>query len=331
MNNTRRHMLRQLGRLGAGLGLAAVGLTAQAQSFPSRPVRILTPFPAGAGPDAALRVLAEQLSARWQQPVVVDNRTGGNGFIAVSAFRQGAADGHDLILLDSNHITTHPSTFAKLPYDVQRDFTPLAMILRTPFFITVAADSPYKTAEDLVAAARAKPGAVTYGSWFIGSPGHIGALRLEKLKDVHMTHVPYRDFGQLYAAVSTREVDWALGSAASAGPMERAGRIRFLAIAGPTRDPAYPNVPATAEIASLKGFEVSAWAGLFAPKALPPASRDKIAADIAAVMARPDIVERNRSFGYEVPPLTPTAFAELITRETNDWRPVIKSVDLRLD
>ena len=331
MNLSRRHTLRRLGLLGVACGLAALGLPAQAQSFPSKPVRILTPFPAGAGPDAALRVLAEQLSARWQQPVVVDNRTGGNGFIAVSAFKQGAQDGHDLILLDSNHITTHPSTFAKLPYDVQRDFTPLAMILRTPFFIAVAADSPYKTAEDLVAAARAKPGAVTYGSWFIGSPGHIGALRLEKQKEVHMTHVPYRDFGQLYAAVSTKEVDWALGSVASAGPMERSGRIRFLAVAAPARDPAYPNVPATAEIASLRGFEVSAWAGLFAPKALPSAIRDQIGADIKAVMARPDIVERNRSFGYEVPPLSPAAFAELIVRETSDWRPIIKSVDLRLD
>ena len=328
MNPTRRHALR---RIGTTLALAALGLPALAQSFPSKPVRITTPFPAGAGPDAALRVLAEQLSVKWQQPVVVDNRTGGNGFIAVSAFRQGAQDGHDLVLLDSNHITTHHSTFATLPYDVQRDFTPVALILRTPFFIAVAADSPYKTAEDLVAAAKARPGAVTYGSWFIGSPGHIGALRLEKQKDVHMTHVPYRDFGQLYAAVSTKEVDWALGSVASAGPMERSGRIRFLAIAAPTRDPAYPNVPATAEIASLKGFEVSAWAGLFAPKALPAATRDRIAADIKAVLARPDIVERNRGFGYEVPPLSPVEFAELIGRETSDWRAVIKSVDLRLD
>ena len=174
-----------------------------------------------------MRVLAEQLSSKWGQPVLVDNRPGGNGFIAVAALKQSTTDGHDLILLDSNHTTTHPSTFSKLPYDVQRDFLPIAMILRTPFFIAVAADSPYKSVDDLLAAARAKPGAINCGSWFIGSPGHIGALRLERFKDVKMTHVPYRDFGQLYAAVSNKEVDWALASAASGQSMEKGGRIRF--------------------------------------------------------------------------------------------------------
>lgn len=329
---TRRTAFYRLATLGAACCLAlATAPVAAADAFPTRPVRVFTPFPAGSGPDAALRVLAEQLSLKWGQPVLVDNRPGGNGFIAAGVFKQGATDGHDLILLDSNHTTTHPSTFKKLPYDVVRDFVPISMILRTPFFIAVAADSPYKSIDELLAAAKPKPGAINYGSWFIGSPGHIGALRLERFKDVKMTHVPYRDFGQLYAAVSNKEVDWALASAASGQSMERGGRIRFLALAAPVRDPLYPDVPATAEIASLKGFEVSAWAGIFGPQGMPPAIRSQISADIAQIMARPEIAERNRTFGYEVPKLSPQAFTELIARETNEWREIIKAVDLRLD
>jgi tripartite-type tricarboxylate transporter receptor subunit TctC len=263
--------------------------------------------------------------------VIVDNKPGGNGFVAVAAFRQGSSDGHDLMLLDSNHTTTHPSTFAKLPYDVQRDFSPISMILRTPFFFAVAMDSPYKSVEDIVAAAKKKPGGVNYGSWFVGSPGHIGALQLEKFRDVQMTHVPYKDFGQLYAAVSNKEVDFALASVASGGPMERGGRMRFIQIAAPQRDPLYPNVVATGEVPALKGYNVSAWAGLFAPKQAPDAVRDKIAADIAAVMELPEMKERNRTFGYEVPKLSPAQFNDLILAETRDWREVIKASNLRLD
>lgn len=113
--------------------------------------------------------------------MVIDNKPGGNGFIAVAAFKQGSADGHDLIQLDNTHVTTHPQTFSKLPYDVAADFAPLRMMLRTPFFVAVAADSPFNSIDDIVAAAKAAPGRINYGSWFIGSPGHLGALRLQSM------------------------------------------------------------------------------------------------------------------------------------------------------
>jgi tripartite-type tricarboxylate transporter receptor subunit TctC len=228
-------------------------------------------------------------------------------------------------------MTTHPHTFSKLPYKVQDDFVPLTQILRTAFFITVAADSPFKTVEDLVAAAKAKPGVINYGSWFIGSPGHIGAVRLEAMKGLQMTHVPFRDFGALYAAVSTKEVDWALGSAASAGPMQRSGRLRFLALAAPKRDPLYPDVPATAEMPALRGFEVSAWTGLFGPQAMPQAARDRVVAEVAKVMAKPEVVERYRTLGFEAPNLSGKAFNDLIVRETRSWGEVIRAANFKLD
>jgi tripartite-type tricarboxylate transporter receptor subunit TctC len=327
----RRHALKTLSMLGAGALLALSGSQALAQAFPTKPVRITTPFPAGSGPDAAMRVLGEHLGRKWGQAVVIDNKPGGNGFVAMAAFKQGPADGYNLVMLDSNHTTTHPHTFSKLPYDVQKDLQPVGMILRTPFFMAVAADSPHKTAADIVAAAKAKPDAVTYGSWFLGSPGHIGALRLQVLKDISMTHIPYKDFGMLYTAVATKEVDWALGSAASAGPLERSGKIKFLALAAAQRDPLYPDVPATAELPGLKGFEVSAWAGVFAPRGTPAAVRDRIAADIAQALTKPDVVERYRKFGYEAPKLTPAAFGRLMQAETKTWGEVIKASNLKLD
>jgi tripartite-type tricarboxylate transporter receptor subunit TctC len=326
---------RQALKILAGFSAAALATSpasrARAQSFPSKPVRIVTPFPPGSGPDAALRLVSDRLSRKWGQPVLVDNKPGGNGFIAVAAFKQGSTDGHDLIELDSGHITTHPHTFSKLPYDVANDFMPLRMILRTQFFVAVAADSPFKTLDDIVAAARAEPGKVNYGSWFIGSPGHIGALRLQSMTGVQMTHVPYRDFGQLYTAVANKEVDWALGSIASAGSMEQAGKIRFIALAAPARDRLYPNVPCTAESPTLRGYEVSGWAGLFGPHALPAALRGKIAADIAEALAAPEVVERYRTLGYEAPDLDPTAFADLIGSETRGWGEVIQTAHLKLD
>lgn len=315
----------------AGLMALALAAPAQAQTFPTRTVRITTPFPAGSGPDAALRIVAERLAKKWGQPVVIENKAGGNGFIAVSAFKQGSGDGHDLLQLDNNHFTTHQHTFSKLPYDAEKEFAPLHMILRTPFFVAVAADSPFKTADEIVAAAQARPGKVTYGSWFIGSPGHMGALRLQAMKGLDMLHVPYRDFGQLYASVANKEVDWALASIASAGALERTGRIRFITLAAAQRDPLYPNVPATGEMPTLRGYEVSGWTGLLAPKGAPAAVREKITTDIAEVLTAEDVLERYRAIGYEAPSVGGTAFAELIRRESQAWATTIRAANLKLD
>lgn len=329
--NDRRKAMQAIAACGAAALSPLLAGRAVAQTFPGKPVRVTTPFPAGSGPDAALRLVAEHLGKMWSQPVVIENKPGGGGFIAVSQFKQGATDGHDLIQLDSNHITTHPHTYKKLPYNVEADFAPLGMILRTPFFVTVAADSPIKTVDDLIVKAKAKQDSMFYGSWFVGSPGHIGALRLQAMTGTRMTHVPFRDFGALYTAVASKEVDWALGSIASAGPLERAGRLRFIALAAPAREPQYPAVPATSELPSVRGFEVSAWTGLFAPAAAPAAVRARIAADIADVLTNPAVAERYRTLGYELPTMSPAAFTELIRRETASWREVIAAANLTLD
>lgn len=327
----RRDALTRLAAAGIAPTLSSFETNAEAQPFPRMPVRVITPFPAGSGPDAAMRLVGEKLGRKWKQPVVVDNRPGGNGFIAVAGFKNAPPDQHSLLLIDSNHATTHPHTFARLPYDVERDFQPIGMILRTPFFVAVAPDSPYQSLEDLVAAAKARPDAMTYGSWFVGSPGHIGALQLQAQTGTRMRHVPYRDFGQLYAAVSNKEVDWALGSVASAGGLERGGKLRFLVVAASRRDPLYPKVPATAESATLRGYEVNAWAGLFTHKGAPAAIVAQLETDLREAMDAPDVVERYATLGYEIPRLTSAAYGQLIRRETDNWGQVIRAANLKLD
>jgi 3-(3-hydroxy-phenyl)propionate hydroxylase len=322
--------------LAAALGSGLLSGRAQAQqaqvsAFPSKPVRLLTAFPAGSGPDAALRVVAERLSRKWGQPVLVENRPGGNGFIAINAFKQSAPDGHDLIQLDSNHLTTHPHTFNRLPYDPQRDLVPLRPLFRNHFFVVVPKDSPFKNLDDIIAAAKARPGAISYGSWGNGSPGHLGVLRLQKMKGIEMVHVPYKEMTQLFSDVGSQSVHWALGSAASAGPLEKAGKVRFVAIAGAQRSKAYPDVPSVDESPATKGYAVAAWTGLFAPRGTPKALRDKISADLLEVLKSPEVVERYRTFDYELFDVGPDAFAAIIANETRNWAEIIKAANLKLD
>lgn len=238
-------------RAGLALGLAAalgcVPQLASAKAFPSKPVRIITPFPVGGGPDGVARLVADKLSKSWGQPVVVENRPGGNGFIAIDAFKRGAKDGHDLIVLDNVHLAAYPSLFKKLPYDTAKDFDTLLPLFKTYFFFTVAANSKYKAVSDIVADAKANPGKLNYGSWSIGNPVHLGSELFESATGTQMEHVLYKETTQLYTSVSTGELSFALGSAATAGPLQRAGKLRFLAVTAPQRLASFPDVPTVGE------------------------------------------------------------------------------------
>jgi tripartite-type tricarboxylate transporter receptor subunit TctC len=312
-------------------GGASVLAQAPANGFPSKTVRIISAFPAGSGPDAALRLVAEQLARKWGQPVVVDNRPGGNGFIAINAIKQSPTDGHELIQFDMAHVTTHPFTFSKLPYDPRVDLEPVRPLFQNEFFVAVGKDSPYRTLSDIVAAAAAKPGQLTYGSWFNGSPGHLGALRLEAATNTKMVHVPYKDMGQLYGDVASQQVQWALGSAASAGPLEKAGKLRFIATTGTAASGLHPQLPQARATAGAQDFSLMSWTGLAAPRGTPKALREKISADVAEVIQSAPVQERYRSMGYDVLDLGPDAFVAHIEREKQVWGKIIAAAGLKLD
>ncbi len=325
---TRRTAALALG-LAATLGLAPQW--AAAQQFPTKPVRIITPFPVGGGPDGVARIVADKLAKSWGQSVVVENRPGGNGFIAIDAFKRGAKDGHDLIVLDNVHLAAYPSLFKKLPYDPAKDFDPLLPLFKAYFFFTVGADSKYKSVGDIIADAKANPGKLNYGSWSIGNPVHLGSELLESMTGTQMEHVVFKETTQLYTSVSTGDLSFALGTAATAGPLQRAGKLRFLAVTGPQRVASYADIPTVGESGGPKDFEVTGWNAIAVPPGLPAAVTDKIRKDIAEALASPEVLEKYKSFGYEPFPIARDLFAQFIQSESRRFGDVIKKANVSLD
>ena len=316
------------------LSAVAFGLTpalTQAQEYPTKPVRIITPFPVGSGPEGVLRLLADKLSKKWGQPVIVENRPGGNGFIAIAAFKSGVTDGHDLIQLDNVHLSAYPYLFKKLPYDPKADFDPILPLFKTYFFFTVPTTSKYKTINDLIADARANPGKLNYGSWSIGNPAHLGAALFESVIGAEMQHVVFKETTQLYVSVANAELNFALGTNATAGAMQRAGKIRFLAVAAPRRIQAFPDVPTVTEAGGPAGFEVSGFTILAAPKGLPKAITDKIQRDVVEALSTPDIKEKYVAFGYEPFSQTREQFNAYIGKESARFADIIKKAKAQLD
>jgi tripartite-type tricarboxylate transporter receptor subunit TctC len=302
-----------------------------AQNFPTKTVRIITPFPVGSGPEGVVRLLAEKLSRTWGQPVVVENKPGGNGFIAIDAFKRGATDGHDLIQLDNVHLSAYPHLFKRLPYDPQKDFEPLLPLFKTYFFFAVATDSKYKTVGDIVADARANPGKLNYGSWSVGNPVHLGSALFESITGTEMQHVIYKETSMLYTGVANGELAFAMGTNATAGALFRAGKLRYVGIAAPTRMSSFPNVPTVTEAGGPANFEVSGWTAIAAPRGLPKAITDKIQSDIAKALAEPDVKERFASFAYESFPLNRDQFTQYIGAESIRFSEIIKKAKASLD
>ncbi|RZL89173.1 MAG: tripartite tricarboxylate transporter substrate binding protein [Variovorax sp.] len=311
--------------------LALAATPARSQDFPTKPVRIITPFPVGSGPEGVVRLLADKLSRAWGKPVTVENRPGGNGFIAIDAFKRGAADGHDLIQLDNVHLVAYPHLFKKLPYDPVKDFEQIDPLFRTNFFFTVATDSKYKSVGEIVADAKANPGKLNYGSWSIGNPVHLGSALFESITGTQMTHVIYKETTQLYSGVATNELSFALGTLGTAGAMQRAGKLRYLAVAAPTRHPAFPDVPTVAESGGPAGFEVVGWTTLAAPPGLPRAVSDKIRRDVEKALAEADVKSKFATFGYEPFPTTHDQFQRYVQAESMRFADVIKKAKVSLD
>ena len=316
--------------LTAGFALCSPLGQTFAQSFPSQSVRIISPFPAGSGPDVVARIVGERLGATWKQSVVVDPRPGANGFLAVGAVKQAPATGYDLLMADVGHLAISPSLFKKLPYDPKADFVPVGGVYRTSFFIVVGANSPIQSAKDLVAAA-ATPGKVTYGSNSIGGPLHLGAAQIEAASGTKMLHIPFKEISQLYGAVATGEVDWAMGSIASAGALMRAGKLRFIAIADDARSPTLPNVPTLEESGGPKGVKARSWVAIMAPKATPAAVVDNLNKSLNEVLKQPDVAEKFSAFGFVPFPVTPAALGSLIDSDTVVYADMVKRTGASAD
>lgn len=321
-------MRRTFSTAALGLVLAA---SAGAQTFPTKPVRIITPFPVGSGPEGVARLVADKLSRAWGKPVIVENKPGGNGFIAIDAFKRGATDGHDLIQLDNVHLSAYPHLFKKLPYDARVDFEPLLPLFKTYFFFVVATDSKYKTVGDIIADAMANPGKLNYGSWSVGNPVHLGSALFESITGTQMQHVIYKETTMLYTGVANGELSFAMGTNATAGAMYRAGKVRYVGVAAPKRVAGFANVPTVGESGGPTNFEVSGWTAIAAPKGVPKAVADQIQRDIEKALAEPDVREKLASFAYEPFTLTREQFGQYIQTESTRYGEIIKKAKVSLD
>ncbi|MFT4190123.1 MAG: tripartite tricarboxylate transporter substrate binding protein [Comamonas sp.] len=334
INLPRRRVSMALGLLASGVGAPALAQGTPgdgAAGWPGKAVRIINPFPVGGGPDGVSRLAADKLSRVWNQSVVVENRPGGNGFIAIAAFKQGAVDGTDIIQLDNVHIAAYPYLFKKLPYDVEQDFDLVAPLFRGYFFVCVPVNSPYQSVADLVAAARTSPTRLNYGSWSVGNPVHLGSALLEKMTGTRMEHVIYKETSQLYQGVANGELDFALGTSGTAGPLVRAGKLRLLAVAAPERLPGYENVPTVAESGGPANYFVTGWNALAVRPGTPTAVQEKIRRDLRAALSGQDVADKFQTFGYTRYTPTPQEFQAFVAEERARFSEVIRAAGLSLD
>jgi tripartite-type tricarboxylate transporter receptor subunit TctC len=302
-----------------------------AQEFPAKPIKIISPYSAGSGPDVAARFLAERLSKIWGQQTVVEARPGANGFIALQAIKRSAADGHEIGLVGNAHMTINPALMKNTPYDVRADFAPVAMLYKTPFFIAVGAGSPFKNLADLIAFARANPGKLSYGSPYVGSPSHLGSAYLESLTETKMIHVPFKDTLQIFTSIAAGDVGWAFGTHGTMASLIQGGRLRLLAVGALRRLASHPDVPTVEEALGLKGFEVNAWVALVAPKRTPEAAIRKINADVNRLLEQIETRQQMSQLGFVGTPDTPEGFAQLIDRDTKKYGDLVRKSGITSD
>jgi tripartite-type tricarboxylate transporter receptor subunit TctC len=322
---------RQL--FGAGLGLAgAAGLAhapLAAENWPSRPVRLLVPFPPGQATDTILRYIADELSKRWPQRIVVDNRAGGAGVVGMEAGARSAADGYTLIASTSGTNGINPSIIPNLPYDALRDFTYITTVFTVPLLIVAHPSFAPSSVPELLAAAMADPGGINYGSGGPGTSQHLSAEMFASRGGVKLTHVPYKGSGPAMADLIAGNIPMMFDSVASALLHVQGGRIKALAVTSASRAPQLPEVPAIAE--SLPGYEAIGWGGLCVPAATPHEVVERINADVTSLLRDPRVASRMLELGGTAAPQTIEAANLFVASELAKWGEVARAAGVRLE
>jgi tripartite-type tricarboxylate transporter receptor subunit TctC len=318
-------------RFFAAVVAAALPFVVCAQSFPSKVVKITTPYSSGVGPDLFMRSLAEALEKEWRQPVVVEARPGANGFIAIEAVKKAPPDAHELLVLADSHLTINPSLFKNVPYDPEKDLVPIVGLYRVFFFVAVAANGPYQTVRELIAGAKANPGKLSYGTPYVGSPSHLGSAVFEHRTGTKMIHVPFKDTLQIFTSIANGNVTWAIATAASTRGMVSAGKVKLIAVAATNRLASHPDVPTVEEAGGPKDFVVEAWLALLAPRGTSQDIVRKINADTQKALATPEMRKRIDHLGFAAMPASPEEVAEKIRSDLKKNAEIIKRVGATAD
>ena len=311
--------------------VAAITTVAPARAaYPERPLRIVTPFPAGSVTDVIARSLAGKLTEAWGQPVVVDNRAGAGGGVAAEIVAKAAPDGHTLLIGANGPNAVNPSLFKNLPYDSQRAFAPITLTNSMNNLLVVSLSVPARSVRELIDVAKAQPGKLSYASPGIGSTPHLAGELFKSMAGVDMVHVAYKGSAQYVVDMLASRMDLCICGTATL-PHIRAGRLRVLGVSAAKRDPAIPDVPTIAE-SGLPGFEVVGWFGLLTTAGTPTPIVQRLHAETLRILALPDIKSIYQNAGMEtVVNASPAEFAAYIRSERDKWAKVIKVANIRIE
>jgi tripartite-type tricarboxylate transporter receptor subunit TctC len=301
-----------------------------AQSYPSKPIRIIVTFPAGGPTDIVARAIGQKLQEAWGQPVLIDNRPGAGGNIGMAVVAKSPPDGYTLVLSSFGPVSISPFVYSKLSYDPIKDLAPITLATTSAFFLVVNPEVPANSLKEFIAFAKARPGLVTMASSGIATPSHLAAMLFQSVAGVSVSHVPYKGGAESIPAVVSGQVQAALENAAAVLPQVKAGKLRALVVASSQRSPLMPDVPSAKEL-GLPGLEVGSWYGFHAPAGTPPPIIAKLNAEMVKALRSPDLRKRFAEISAEPVGDTPAEFSAFIEADAKKWGKLIQAAGLKVE
>ena len=311
------------GALGLSFSAAAQA-QAPAADYPNKPIRLIVPFPPGGGTDILSRVIANKLTEVSKWTVVPDNRAGAGGTSGITEAAKAAPTGYDMVMGQKDNVVLGPYLYKSLPWNPVKDLEPVAHIAYTPIVIATSVNSPYKTIGDVLAAAKANPSKITYGSPGNGTSIHLSGVMLEKAAGIKLTHVPYKGSNPALIDALAGNVDLLVSSVPSAIAQIKAGKLHALAVTSAKRSSSLPDTPTLAE-SGLKGFDVSTWYGIFMPKGTPAPIVTKVNAEVNKLLAMPEVKEAIQTQGAEPQAMSPSAFGKMFEADFKNSKQIVES------
>jgi len=310
--------------------LAIFSQSGIADDYPNRPVKVVVPFAAGGGADIVARAIFQKVSAQMGQPFIIENKGSAGGIMGSDSVAKAAPDGYTLLLGQTGPNAINPALFTKIPYDPVKDFAPIIQLTSYPYVLAVNLNLPEKNLTELVAYAKAHPGAITFSTAGNGSSAQLAAELFMKASKIQMTHVPYKGAGPALMDAVSGVVSMTFGDAGSSTPMVLDNRIRAIAVTSKNRSPLLPTVPSIAE-SGYPGFEAVAWHGVLAPAKTPPEIIKKLNLEIAKALKDPEIRNRFSRDGLEIVGGSPEDFSSYIKAEVGKWGKVVRESNIKLD
>lgn len=300
------------------------------ETYPNKPIRIIVPFAAGGAADLFARIVGQGLTKKWGQPVVVDNRPGGNGFIGAQLAAKSPADGYTIYMGNSDHLTINPALFTKVPYDTVKDFAPVTPVAYQKFLLIVHPAIAAASVKELIALAKSKPGQLNFASWGDGSMSHLAGEIFKTMAQVDMVHIPYKGSAPALTDLLGGHVSLMFASIGTGMPHVTSGKVRVLAVSSAKRSPVLPEVP-TVEESGFPGFDIQSWNGVLVPAATPREIVTQLNTEIVKILDLPDVKERLSKLGVEPAGRTPEQFAAIIKADLVKWAKFAKDSKIRLD